>query len=131
MLHCPLEHTALALGFAMQGMPQAPQFWGSVAVSTQAPPHSIRGSTHAKSQLPAAQTGVAWLGAMHTVSHAPQWAVLLNKSTHEPSQLVVPPEQVRPHVPPAHTSSKPHALGQLPQWALFDFKSTHSPLQSV
>jgi hypothetical protein len=110
---------------------QTPQLLGSVVVSTQAPPHSMRGKTQAKSHSPAAQTGVALLGAMHTVAQSPQWAVLVFRSTQEPPQSVVVPGHVPPQLPPAHTSWAPQTVGQLPQCALSDFKSTQTPPQSV
>jgi hypothetical protein len=45
----------------------------------------MNGSTQAKSQLPKTHVGVALAGGMHTVAQSPQCAVLLIKSTHEPS----------------------------------------------
>lgn len=86
-LHWLLAHTAVALGFVGQGLLQPPQFAASVLVSTQAPPHSIAGNTHAKSQVPSTQVGVAPAGGMHTVSQLPQCAVLVIKSMQEPSQF--------------------------------------------
>jgi hypothetical protein len=118
-------------GRLSQGLPQPPQFLLSVVVSTHAPAHSMRGGTQAKSQSPRAQTGVALLGAMHTTSQSPQCAVLVSKSTQEPSQSVVVPTQVEPHWPAVQTCCVPHFVGHAPQCVLSDFKSTHSPSQFV
>ncbi len=94
------EHTAVACGLPGQTLLQSPQFCGSVAVSTQAPPHSMYGAIQAKSHVPSAHVGAAFAGGMHTVPHLPQCAVLLITSTHEPLQSVVPPLQPEPHWPP-------------------------------
>ena len=103
MLHWLLAHTAVALGFVGQGLPQPPQLAASVLVSTQAPPHWMAGNTQAKPQLPSTQVGVAPGGGMHTVVQLPQCAVLVIKSMHEPSQSWVPAAQPVPHFPPAQT----------------------------
>jgi hypothetical protein len=102
-LHWLLAQTAVAFGFVGQTLLQPPQFAGSVLVSTQAPLHSMAGSTQAKSQLPNTQVGVAPAGGMHTVAQSPQCAVLVIKSMQLPSQFCVPPAQPVPHFPSAQT----------------------------
>jgi hypothetical protein len=103
MLHWLLAHTAVALGFVGQGLPQPPQLAASVLVSTQAPPHWMAGNTQAKPQLPRTQVGVAPGGGMHTVAQLPQCAVLVIKSMQEPPQFWVPPAQTELHCPLAQT----------------------------
>jgi hypothetical protein len=75
--------------------------------------------------------GVALEGGMHTLLQSPQCDVLLVKSTQEPSQFVVLPEQVTLHVPAAQTSRARHGASQSPQFALSDVKSTQLPWQSL
>lgn len=79
--------------------------------------------------MPATQVGVAWSGGVHVVSHVPQCAVLLVKSTQEPSQLVVLPLHVVVHLPPRHTWVPVQGLPHVPQFAPSDVRSTHAPLQ--
>lgn len=87
----------------------------------------MNGDTQAKSQAPAIQLGAALGGAVHTVVQSPQCAVLLVRSTQEPSQFSVPPPQVTPHLPPVHTALAPQLVVQFPQWALSEVKSTQAP----
>lgn len=126
-MHWLFEQLAVAFCLDGQSLEQPPQLFGSDLVSTQAPLHSMNGSTQAKSQLPETQVGVALAGGMHTVAQSPQCAVLLIKSTHEPPHGVVPPPHVLPQVPAVHTSPAPHAFVQEPQWAVSDAKSTQAP----
>lgn len=128
--HWLLEHVAVACILVGQIRAQAPQLFGSILVSVQALLHSMNGSTQAKSQVPATHVGVALAGGMHTVSQPPQCAVLVIKSTQEPSQACVVPAQEVPHLPPAHTSPAPQALPQTPQLAVSEAKSTQAPLHS-
>jgi hypothetical protein len=87
----------------------------------------MNGAAHEKSQLPETHVGVALAGGMHTVAQSPQWAVLVIRSTHEPSHAWVVPPQLLAHLPAVHTSPLPQALPQVPQWAVSDAKSTHAP----
>src|SRR3954468_8847533 len=104
MLHWLLAQVAVACGLVAHGLAQPPQLFGSDLVSTQAPLHSMKGKTHAKSQAPATQVGVAFAGGMHTVLQSPQWAVLVIKSTQEPAHAWVVPAHTVPHLPAAQTS---------------------------
>jgi hypothetical protein len=87
----------------------------------------MNGSTHAKSQLPSAHSGVALAGGMHTVSQVPQCDVLVIRSTHEPSQACVVSPHAVVHLPAAQTSPAPQTLVQVPQCAVSDAKSTQVP----
>lgn len=127
MAHWLLAHVAVACGFVGQTLAHWPQFLGSLLVSVQAPLHSMNGDTHAKSQLPSAQVGVALAGGMHTVSQSPQCEVLVIRSTQEPPHACVVPPQTVPHLPAAHTSPAPQTLVQLPQCAVSEAKSTQVP----
>jgi hypothetical protein len=120
----------VACGLLGHILAQAPQLFGSDLVSTQAPLHSMVGAAQAKSHAPMTQVGVALAGGMQTVAQSPQCAVLVIKSTHEPSQACVLPVQLVPHFPAVHTSPAPHALAQSPQCAVSDAKSTQAPPQS-
>ena len=132
MLHWLPAQTAVACGLVGQTLAQPPQLLASVLVSTQAPLHSMYGETQAKPQVLAAQVGVALTGGMHTLSQLPQCEVLLVRSTHEPSQLVVVPGQAPlAHLPAVHTSDPLHATAQSPQCAPSEVKSTQLPLQLV
>jgi len=90
----------------------------------------MKGAVHWKSQLPAAQTDLPFVGDVQTVPHAPQLDVALEVSTHEPLQLVSAPQSV-PQVPDLQTMPAPHSFVQLPQCAEFDARSTQTPLQEV
>lgn len=130
MPHWLLLHVAVALTLPGQTLAHPPQFFGSVLVSTQLPPHKMYGWLQAKSHRPPLQSGVAFAGGIQTLSHMPQLAVLVIKSTHEPPQFALEP-QLEPHWPAAQTSPPVQALAQSPQCAWSLFRSTHSPLQSV
>ena len=112
-----------------QTLPQAPQLLGSLLVSTQPALHSMNGLRQAKSQVPPAQLGAAWGGALQIVPQAPQFDVLLARLTHEPAQLVVPFGQLSLQLPWLHTSPAPHRLMQEPQCSLSDNRSTHESEQ--
>jgi hypothetical protein len=84
-----------------------------------------------KSQTPSAQVGVALDGGEQTVAQSPQCTVLFIRSTQEPSQFSVPPPQLVPHSPPAHTSAPLQTLAQSPQCAASETRSTHAPSQFV
>lgn len=57
--HALDAHTALPFSAPGQASPQSPQCAGSLLVSTHSPPHSMRGATQVKSQVPLLQTGLA------------------------------------------------------------------------
>lgn len=110
-------------------MLHAPQFWASILVSVQAPLHSMNGKVQAKSHTPTAQVAVALTGGMHTLPQAPQFDVLLDRSTQDPSQSMSVPGQPAAHLPAPQTCPPVHGLPQSPQLALSDITSTQAPLQ--
>jgi hypothetical protein len=128
--HWLFSQVAVACDLDGHTLSQAPQLFGSLLVSAQAPLHSMNGETQAKSQVPRTQVGVALAGGMHTVSQSPQCAVLVVKSTQEPPHACVLPAQLVPHLPAAHTSPASQALAQPPQCAVSDARSTQAPLHS-
>lgn len=129
--HWLLTHVAVALGLVEHFLSQVPQFSGSVLVLAQLPLHLMYGELQEKSQTLMAHSGVALLGGVQTVAQSPQCAELLVRSTHEPSQLVVPPAHTLVHLPRLHTSEAPQAVAQSPQCEPSDVRSTHSPVQFV
>jgi len=120
--HTPALHTSPPL----HAMAQAPQFSGSVAVSSQLCPQAVNGAVQVATQAPAWQKLVA---PPHALPHIPQlsgspaserqmppqsWVPVGH--VHEPSTQVVPCSQVIPQ--------PPQFLGSVPV-------STHWPPQSV
>jgi hypothetical protein len=100
-----------------------------VSTSTQPLLQPMYGRLQNEPHLPATQVGVAWSGGMQVVSQLPQCAVLLVRSTQEPSQFVVLPLHVVEHLPPRHTCVPVQGLPHVPQFAPSDVKSTHAPPQ--
>lgn len=77
-------------------MPHAPQFAGSLFVSTQRFPHCVVPPPHEESHLPFEQNS---LGA-HAVPHAPQFAGSKSVTVQTPLQSVAPgPHWLLPPVP--------------------------------
>jgi hypothetical protein len=107
-----------------QAFPQAPQFAGLVAVSTQVPPQSV--VPVGQPQAPPMQT----LPPLQVVPQAPQLALSDLVSTHEPPQLVRVPAQLAPQVPTEQTWPAVQAVVHEPQWAGSAFTSTQVPEQS-
>jgi hypothetical protein len=68
--------------FPWHVMPQPPQFAGSIAVFTQALPHSAYPAEHAVPQPLLVQMGVPLAIAGHTFPQAPQFLISLLASTH-------------------------------------------------
>ena len=79
-----------------QARPQAPQWPGSVAVSTQAPAHKVAPAAQVSTQLPPVHT---WAPAQ-AWPHIPQLEELVWRSTHDPEQRVWPAGQ--PQAPAMH-----------------------------
>jgi hypothetical protein len=79
---------------AAQGMPQPPQWSGSVSVSVQIETpsfaHTVLGAAQAETQVPASQSSPS----PHSCSHVPQWLASTAVSTHAPRQRSVPDGQV-------------------------------------
>jgi hypothetical protein len=101
----PLEQVASA----GQTLPQVPQLFGSVFVSTQVPAHTVPGQVHA----PLEQTSPA----LQVLPQVPQFPVSLDRSRQTPEQQAgMVPAQVMP---------------QAPQLLVSVLVSTQTPLQSV
>lgn len=108
-------------------MPHAPQFEGSICVSTHFPPQFTVPPRHCEAHVPLEQTSPL----AHAFAHAPQFAGSICVSTHFPPQSVVPPAQLEAQVPFEQTSPLLHALPQAPQLAGSSLVCTHCPPQSV
>jgi hypothetical protein len=65
----------------------------------------------------------------HAAPHAPQFAALESRSTHEPLHCVAPESHV--HAPAAQVAVPPHWCAQAPQLSPLVCRSTHALLQSV
>jgi hypothetical protein len=68
----------------------------------------------AELHFPALHEAVPWAGAPHFLVQLEQWFGSLERSTHEPLQLVSAP-QFSAHWPSAHTRSLGHAFVHDPQ----------------
>jgi hypothetical protein len=78
---------------ALQVVPHAPQFSGSVCVSAQRPPHATVGFAHVAAHAPAEQTDPA----AHFVPHVPQFVGLVCVSTQAPLQTAPAAPPGQPH----------------------------------
>jgi hypothetical protein len=89
-------------------LPHVPQFVGSVSTSTQRPLHDF---------VPAAQHAPLTHDepAPHVVSHAPQWAALLVRSTHVEPHFVRPLGQPSRQLPWKQNCESGHMVPQSPQ----------------
>jgi hypothetical protein len=121
--------------FAPHTTSQAPQWSGSVFLSTQTSPHRTNIGPQMKSQPVVEQTGVPLAGASQTVSQLPQWSGSATGFTQLPPHEVSPESHAIPHFPPAHVACPPaglgHAVWQSPQWSGLVSRSTQEPLQAV
>src|SRR5262245_20335164 len=90
-----------------QTLPHPAQFFGSLAVSTHAPPHSLSLSPHV--QPP--PWHVAPVG--HAFAQAPQCCSSLSRSTHSSPHAVVPEGQT--HLDATHAADGAHAWPHFPQ----------------
>jgi hypothetical protein len=102
-----------------QVVPHAPQFMGSVLVSTHTPPHVVD---------PAEQTQTPLVHASplaHVRPHAPQLFRSDETSAHPVAHATSPAGQM--HAPPAHVAPGPQLCPHVPQCAGVVVKSTHSP----
>jgi hypothetical protein len=110
----PVQVPCKQTSVPVQAVPQLPQLFGSLAVSTQTPPQSFWVPTQLEVwQVPPTQS---WF-AVQTVSQPPQLFESVCVSTHEPEQSVVGAGQSATQLPAAHFWPLAHALLQLPQWA--------------
>lgn len=82
-------------------------------------------------QTPSLQVGVALVGAVQSVSQAPQCSMLVIRSTHSLPHLLPLPVQSSVHTPSEHTCPAAHALPQAPQLSTLELVSTQLPLQLV
>ncbi len=78
-------------------VPQAPQCWGLVVVSTHCPPQDVWPGEQA--QTPMTQA----VPPAQETPHAPQWASSRLVSTQLPEQAVRPAGQSARHCPALHT----------------------------
>jgi hypothetical protein len=119
LTQAPDEHDCIA----PQAVPQAPQFFTSVAVDTQLPLHSV---------LPAGHRQVPSWHAPPGPQVLPQAPQLFGSNwvkVHAPLQVVWPGRHCAAQVKPLHTWPAAHALPQPPQ--LFgSSRDTQVPLQS-
>jgi hypothetical protein len=113
--------------------PQAPQLFGSVCLSTQAPPQLAYPVLQVLVQVPALQPAVA-CGSVttHACAHTPQFATSLDSFTQVPPHSVVGDAQVVAHAPmPLQLEPVPQTLVQEPQWLLSFDSLTHVEPQSI
>jgi hypothetical protein len=128
--HPLLEQVALPLAMPAQTLPQVPQLFRSVLVSTHALPQRMNGAVHWKSQVPPLHTDLPLVGAEQTTPHLPQLEVALEVSTHEPLQLVSVPQSV-PQLLPLQTFPGSHLVVQSPQCSESELKSTQALPQAL
>lgn len=111
-----LQVAALFAG-AVQTVLQAPQFVGSLRVSTHAPLQAVEPEAQLSAHLPWEQVSIL----PHLVPHAPQFATSAARFTHAPAQAVYPASHVIPHWPLAQTAAPwrgaAHLVSQAPQCA--------------
>jgi hypothetical protein len=104
-------HAALPLAGESQTLPQAPQFSGSLLVSTQRPSHEVPAQSIVHSPL--SQVAAPFSPAMQLVPHAPQLPSDELKLTHVPPQLVLSASHASVHAPLEQTLPRlqraPHA----------------------
>lgn len=128
----PAEHTQIDPAQVVpvgQRTPQPPQLVELDAVSTQPALQSVSGGDWA-GQAHALPMQVE-PASVHAFPHAPQFAELLEVSTHEPEQsVVVPGHPPTRHEPPKQTSLGLHACSQVPQFITSDIVSTHPATQA-
>jgi hypothetical protein len=113
--HVPAEHTPCSA----HGESHAPQFTRSVARSWQLESPQWVPAAHAHS--PAEQTPVA-----QTVSHEPQCAGSLRRSTHDRSHRLRVGVHVERHVPPSQTLDSAQRFPHAPQFIGSCCTSTHA-----
>jgi hypothetical protein len=122
---------AVEFGGWGQTLPQSPQWFRSVRVSTQVVPQRTSAPEHSKSHDPL-HTGRAFACALQTFPHEPQFEVSEPVSTHEPAQFMKSPLHEISHRPDAHTWPAAQAFPQAPQFATSVFVLTQvSSLQSA
>ena len=106
-----------------QRISHIPQCSGCAAVSTQRPPHSVKGQMH----VPPSQMRPP----VHATPQAPQFSGSVSSTTQEPAQSVSPAAQLSLHVLMLQTSSMAQGSSQPPQWAGSIVMSTQTPLHEV
>src|SRR5688572_24795242 len=99
----------------LQDVPHPPQWFGSLDVSTQPPPHLSKSGSQSKSQTPAVHRRVPFAGATQALSQLPQCESEELKSTQERLQLTRGAVQEVPQARRSQTSLAAHRLPQLPQ----------------
>jgi hypothetical protein len=111
----------------LHAMPQPPQWFGSLDVSTQPPPHLSKSGSQSKSQTPAVHRRVPFAGATQALSQLPQCDNEELKSTQERLQLTrgVVHEVLQALM--SQTSLAGHRLPQLPQLFGSAFRSKQVP----
>jgi hypothetical protein len=121
-MHTPALHPVAG---AAHVTPHAPQFAGSVVVSTHEAPHNVcvPGQRHA--------LAVHVSAAGHATLHAPQFALSVVMSTHAPPHCINGGEHIVAHVPPLHRRPVAHGRLQLPQLAVSVRTFTQCPLHGV
>ena len=98
------------MGFSAKPFDLCQEPDGSLFVSTQDPPQSVRPAAQPAAHAPWLQTPRV---PVQAVPHAPQFAGSFERSEHTVPQRAVPPGQV--HWPCPQVSVVPHAVVQLPQ----------------
>jgi hypothetical protein len=99
--------------------PHAPQFWKSVARSTQLIPQGVSPVAHSAAQAPSEQ---CWPVA-HAAAQAPQWIGSEARSTQSVPHRDKPVRQAQ--LAAAHSCCALQALPQVPQLRLSVCTSTH------
>ena len=95
------------------------------------PSQSAKALKHAAIvHCPAVQAPMAF-GNAHTLPHAPQLAVSVERFTHAPPQFVVPVGHVATHVLLTHAWPAAHAWPHAPQLTVSVERFTHAPPQFV
>lgn len=109
LLHCHVVHV----------VPHAPQLVGSVRVSTQLPPQSVRPGPH--EHVPETHAAVAG----HLIPHAPQLRLSELTSTQRPPHDVV--GGMHAHCPALQAADGGQIVPQPPQCKTLDPRSTQLP----
>ena len=131
MPHFCWLHVATPFAGVAQTVRQPPQCDGSASTSMHASPQLTSGDAQVKPQVPEPQVGVPPDGAEQLWPHFPQLAVLVERSTHEPSQDAWFALHWTTQAPAEQTRPVGQTVSHAPQCAESDVRSTQAPPQFV